>query len=300
MANNQAATLLFLYAETPLHPGTGASLGVVDLPIQRERTTHYPLIPASSLKGVLRAMATPPKEDKSQEADDQRSKADLLFGPDDQKYAGATSFGDAKLLLFPVRALAGVFVWITCPAVLARLKRDLSLAVSTAAKWQIPDVAKGEVLLPKGAPTASGQIALEEFLFKHQENATASEIADWLSANALPASTDFDWWRNKLKRSLVIMNDDDYRDFVTTATEIVARTRLEAETKKVMTGALWYQEFLPSETIFYSVIIGQDARDSSGQSGTQMLDTLKKLGVERIQIGGDETTGKGFCKLRYL
>jgi CRISPR-associated protein Cmr4 len=48
------AAMLFLYTETPLHAGSGTSLGIVDLPIQRERTTGYPMIQASGLKGCLR------------------------------------------------------------------------------------------------------------------------------------------------------------------------------------------------------------------------------------------------------
>ena len=37
-------SMLFLYVETPLHAGSGRGLGTVDLPIQRERATGYPMI----------------------------------------------------------------------------------------------------------------------------------------------------------------------------------------------------------------------------------------------------------------
>ena len=47
-------TLLFIHTLTRLHPGSGTALGVVDLPVQRERHTQWPLIPGSSLKGILR------------------------------------------------------------------------------------------------------------------------------------------------------------------------------------------------------------------------------------------------------
>ena len=36
---NKANALLFIHAQTSLHPGTGTALGTVDLPIQRERHT---------------------------------------------------------------------------------------------------------------------------------------------------------------------------------------------------------------------------------------------------------------------
>ena len=46
------------------------------------------------------------------------------------KHAGALSLTDARILAFPVRSLKGVFAWVTCPAVLGRLNRDLKLGDS--------------------------------------------------------------------------------------------------------------------------------------------------------------------------
>jgi len=36
---------------SPLHVGAGSSVGLVDLPVQRESQTNFPKIDASSLKG---------------------------------------------------------------------------------------------------------------------------------------------------------------------------------------------------------------------------------------------------------
>src|SRR5262245_26920412 len=41
--------LLGLHALTALHPGSGAALGTVDLPVQRERHTHWPTVAGSAL-----------------------------------------------------------------------------------------------------------------------------------------------------------------------------------------------------------------------------------------------------------
>ena len=51
----QNASILSLYAISPCHVGSGSSVGVVDLPIQRERHTNWPVIQASGMKGALRA-----------------------------------------------------------------------------------------------------------------------------------------------------------------------------------------------------------------------------------------------------
>ena len=46
-----------IHALSPLHAGVGQGIGLVDLPIAREATTNHPLLPGSSVKGVLRAEA---------------------------------------------------------------------------------------------------------------------------------------------------------------------------------------------------------------------------------------------------
>ena len=50
-----AAECMFLYLESSLRVGSGEPGAEIDLPIQREAATGYPLVPGSSLKGVLRA-----------------------------------------------------------------------------------------------------------------------------------------------------------------------------------------------------------------------------------------------------
>jgi len=45
---------LFIRAITPVHAGSGNDLGIVDLPIQREKHTGFPKIEGSTLKGSIR------------------------------------------------------------------------------------------------------------------------------------------------------------------------------------------------------------------------------------------------------
>src|SRR5437660_9934905 len=111
-----ATNILYIYTETPLHVGTGSGLSNVDLPIQRERTTQYPMIQGSGIKGKLRAAI---EGDRKALSPEQRNVVDILFGPppkpaegDEDKasgsdHAGALIVGDARILLFPVRSLSG-------------------------------------------------------------------------------------------------------------------------------------------------------------------------------------------------
>ena len=99
----EKALILGLYSVTPVHAGSGAELSVIDLPIQRERHTGFPVIWGQSLKGVLR---------RAYEKSENGVKTEVIFGPSTERahdHAGAVSVGDAKILLFPVRSLKGVF-----------------------------------------------------------------------------------------------------------------------------------------------------------------------------------------------
>jgi len=105
--SQQAAALMFIHAQTGLHPGSGTALGAVDLPVQRERHTQWPLIPGSTLKGILRDAYRP--KDRNGSA---REDWWAAFGPENSepdKHAGALSLTDARILAFPVRSLKGVF-----------------------------------------------------------------------------------------------------------------------------------------------------------------------------------------------
>lgn len=129
----------FLLVETPLHAGSGTVLGVVDLPIQRERHTGFPKIEASGLKGSIREafeqLGKSPErlkklKDKFSGLKDKQywQVINLVFGPKEGDLYAAPSFTDAHLLLFPVRSAAhSVFAWVTCPAALNRLVRELRL-----------------------------------------------------------------------------------------------------------------------------------------------------------------------------
>ncbi|MDW8469617.1 MAG: type III-B CRISPR module RAMP protein Cmr4 [Burkholderiales bacterium] len=117
----QRSAAVFLYAVSPVHMGAGQAIGVIDNPIQRERHTSHPTIAGSGIKGALRHAWTALNGDN-----DHVIKRILGPKPDDgELYAGAASFGDAQLVLFPVRALRGGFVYATCPTALSRARRLL-------------------------------------------------------------------------------------------------------------------------------------------------------------------------------
>ncbi|MCB9452449.1 MAG: type III-B CRISPR module RAMP protein Cmr4 [Anaerolineaceae bacterium] len=275
---------LFLYAESALHAGMGSGLGAVDLPIQRERTTNYPIIQSSGVKGALRQLM-----------DD--DTANLVFG--EQEYAGAASPGDARILLFPVRSLSGVFVWVTSPAVLARFSRDV-----LKGQGSVPVIDRDTCLVSSQAICAGNDVMLEEFAYTAQNSNEAENWATFFADHVLPQSGDYAHYRERMRTHLAILPDNDFRDFVTYSTEVITRIKIDPQTKTVATGALFTQELLPADTVLYSVVELTDVRDKDSKHDagwiTQQLYTATAYFNDRFQIGGDETVGRGLVKASWM
>jgi CRISPR-associated protein Cmr4 len=132
----------YLITETPMLPGTGTIINSpVDLPVQRERHTDFPLIQSASIKGVLKTNAMQLIDENNTKVFED-GEIDIIFGPEvGEKGASCISISDARILAFPVRSLVGIFGWITCPLILNRYKRDLKL-VGTETNWTIPEFEK--------------------------------------------------------------------------------------------------------------------------------------------------------------
>src|SRR3989304_8709985 len=160
------AKVMFIYTETSLHCGSGTSLGVIDLPIQREKYTDYPVCQASGIKGVVREWF----ETNGAYKNDDRSK--YVFGPDfgrgdSDAFAGAATFTDARLLLFPVRSLNGVFAYTTSRFALSRLKRDLQMAKVPGVNWTIPAESGDKIVGNSDCKIkdSNNKVVLEEYTF---------------------------------------------------------------------------------------------------------------------------------------
>jgi len=70
----------------------------------------------------------------------------------------------------------------------------------------------------------------------------------------------------------------------------------------VKDGALFYEEFLPPESLFYALVLAHDARGQSGPdtSAAAVLKFLSSVIPPFLQVGANETTGKGYCATRLF
>lgn len=285
--------LLFVQAYSPLHAGTGQGVGVVDLPIARERPTNIPIVPGSSLKGALRAAAG---EDVS---------THKLFGPPTEKaaeYAGAVQFGDQTLLLLPVRSLAGTFAFLTCPFVLTRFARDARLAglnppaVPQPASQQLLRTAAKELVVQEQGE----RVVLEDLDFN---SATSNEVeawADWIGKRLYAdGHAETDAGRDFLRRRIAVIPDDAFHYLSEHATEVVARIKLQEATKTVKQGGLWYEEALPAESILWGLV------HAEGNNHLTAAEALSQVGQQIttrdvLQLGGKATVGRGVCRLQWV
>jgi CRISPR-associated protein Cmr4 len=253
-----------------------------------------------------------------------------VFGPekDGADHAGALIAGDARILLFPVRSLNGVFAYTTSVHVLNRFLRNMKRA-GKSIPWELDmQVGQQTALVPTpSSVTANNTLVLEEFSFAATPSDRVDTIAGWIADNVFPQKPEqgdgkqqeegksepdeYKYWREKVKTSLVILSDNDFRDFVVNATEIITRVRIKRDTKTVEGGALWTEEHLPTDTVLYVPIYATDARKMrAGANGKSepamtasailtMARSLEESQQGYIQLGGDETVGRGIVCMHW-
>ncbi len=279
-----------LHALSALHVGVGQAVGVVDLPIARERATHLPFVPGSGLKGVLRdTLASSPD-------------ATVLFGPDsvraaEDAFAGALACGDAKLVLMPVRSLAGVMAWATSPFALRRYADDLALVGVTAPK--IPTIASGNALVVGDSAlclSANKDIVIDDLDMRARESEDAARWATHFRETLFPGDTEA---AKHFDSRFLLLSDDEFAFLCDTATEVRARVRIDSETGTVQRGALWYEENLPAEAVLWGVIgVGPSRERNDRRDAAALAECFRNLiGNSRsLQLGGKATVGRGLVR----
>ncbi|MCX7607454.1 MAG: type III-B CRISPR module RAMP protein Cmr4 [Bacteroidia bacterium] len=298
--------ILWLFTETPLHAGMGSGLGEVDLPLQRERTTGLPFIQASGIKGALRAHLT------AQGSDKETLKA--LFGPDTEsahEHAGALAVSDARLLLFPVRSLAGVWAWTTAPMVWERLRRDIERFKTNGSSSSAPASLGEKIDKPIVKPKApillqDSKLILEDMAYEVSHTDVLAQVGEWLTKNAFEKGS---YWEKELQNHLAVLPDEEFEFFTENATEVITRVRIDQATKTVQEGALWTEELLPSETLLYVAGIVEDSHERKTENGnslplyeaSKLLEKIREYTDEkRLQLGGDSTLGRGWCYAKLM
>lgn len=302
---------LFLMTLTSVHMGSGNELGVVDLPIQREKHTGFPKMESSGVKGALREVYD--KNGKKVELGSATSKiSDLVFlvfgSKDGGDTAAALGLTDARLLLFPIKSLKNIFAWVTCPYILHRFREEMALARFS----NLPDVPNALPAVPEKTPliVRDDTIVLEEYAISVKERAETSHWAKYFAETLLNGPS-LQYWKEKMTKDFVILDDSTFCEFVELSTEVNARIKIDANTGTVATGGLFYEEFLPPETVFYTLVMAgpimKENEEDKGvfhQEGKReedlVMDYFSQGLPEVFQLGGDATIGKGFVRPIFI
>ena len=265
-----------LFTRTPLHVGAGASVGIVDLPIIRESPTGYPVIPGTSLKGVLADLWNGELEGNKRGKD---SDVELLFGADTEKAkAGKLLIGESKVVAFPVRSAKGGFAWVTCPLALGSLYRDLGKKLDSF-DFEV------DMCYASSALQLEGSAILEEY---------SLEVKDDVPQGIVDELKDLckdELWHGELSTHLAIVSDEMFKYFVENTCEIAQHVKIDDESGTAEGGALFNQENVPAETLFFTVLY--ENADGCFKKLEDKLASVNNL----IQVGADATTGLGWCSV---
>jgi len=304
-----AQKMYWLQATSPLHVGVGSSVGYVDLPIAREKTTNWPLVPGSGIKGMYSEHWGASTAEARRENPRLKAAFGIADGPGvNSAQSGAIVFTDARLVCLPVRSLYGTFAWVTCPLALQMLRRDL-----TAAGFNPPEVPNsesleaGHMLVRNGAgvsidaavpnrqpPVRKAFLVDLDFVTRQDELAGkwADNLAQW--AMALE-------WRDAFRERFCVVHENVFSYFSQHGTEIVTRVRLEPDTRTVGNG-LWTEELLPAETLLSGIVHCEKVyalREEEPQDTPATLLEHFCSGEKNVSVGGKQTVGRGRATIRF-
>ena len=325
-ATPATATMLWLHALTPVHVGAGRGAGVIDLPIVREAVTHLPYLPSSEIKGVLAASSfasadfresTLPLNDADKTRQQQLARYAFGTRHEAAEGGGALVFCDARLVCFPARSLYGTFTWLACGLTLQRLKQDLEVFLEATGIPAVPNVTGDNIMLA----ATSSVLALPD-----QKTAFVEDLdfavtlatpdtdfckwADFISANWF---VDDPAWEASFKSRFALISDEAFGFLTDTACEVRARVRLKEQSKTVIAGQLWYEEYLPQEALLAAPVWCDGISATTAGEIAKLLDNATEdrpaqvranllahyCKDQSLRLGGKQSVGKGQCQARF-
>ena len=294
MIQNNVCSICAFYAVSPVHAGSGSSLAAVDLPIQRERHTNWPHVQASAVKGAFRA--------HYRKFTDDDTTINFIFGYDAQdkdrmgdyktdkepgeNFPGAVSFSDAKLLAFPMRSNIAPFVWVTSPGILRRLHNDLAYVHSEQGAGDIPQLENEQAIALFNSSKEGEKVILEDAVVTV---ASVQEKGLDFIASTFPGVD-----------KLLIVSDHVFKYCVDSCTEVQTQIKIDSKKGTAQDGALRYQELLPADSLLYSVVNYSDSSVNNELQAMNIKKHVQQVISDFIQVGGDETLGRGICRVNWI
>nr|6S8B_D Chain D, CRISPR-associated RAMP protein, Cmr4 family [Sulfolobus islandicus REY15A]6S8B_E Chain E, CRISPR-associated RAMP protein, Cmr4 family [Sulfolobus islandicus REY15A]6S8B_F Chain F, CRISPR-associated RAMP protein, Cmr4 family [Sulfolobus islandicus REY15A]6S8B_G Chain G, CRISPR-associated RAMP protein, Cmr4 family [Sulfolobus islandicus REY15A]6S8E_D Chain D, CRISPR-associated RAMP protein, Cmr4 family [Sulfolobus islandicus REY15A]6S8E_E Chain E, CRISPR-associated RAMP protein, Cmr4 len=272
----------FIHAITHLHVGSGSSVEEeIALPFQRDEL-GYPTIYASSLKGAIKSFLL-------KEFPDKRDVIYKVLGEDENpEEASLGTFLDAILFAIPSRiieidsAKPYVWVYVTTYELLKKVKLYLD-SISQLSNASFSNLKnKIDTILAKEGKNITLDSDLKSAIlnedFYVELEALNNKIPSIINAGV----------------PLLVLEDSIGREVINRSLIRVRRIRIDRDKKVVETGGLWSEEYVPMKTIFFSVLLGKESKESA------IFASCILRNLRYVILGGKETIGKGIVELRWV
>jgi CRISPR-associated protein Cmr4 len=265
--------IVYLTLLSPLHTGGTTQEGNL-LGIARESHTNLPYIPSSTIRGRLRSSIS--NSEMIAINGQEKSKKFFLFGNEiadgEQLEQGAIWIGDGSLLWIPVPSLSHGVVWVTSPMLLRRWQR---LSGSNLA---IP---------PEHSTNIMGSnVYLKDAILRRDH---LRPWADW--RQAIPGLNGAGMINNVL-----VLPDKHCATIVQMS--LWRQVKVKLSEHKTVEGGFRYEEAIPPDTIMYFPWgITAQANGMCQEAHNEFTRLLQRSDV--LQIGGQESLGRGFVQLTF-
>lgn len=284
-----SSQLFYIHALSPMHMGTGAAVGGIDLPHSREAATRLPNVPGSGIKGVWRDQfpRTTPETIR-------------LFGSDwseGTRDQGALLFSDAWLLCMPVMSYVGDFAWVTSPMSLARFARERRYTLPNATPPALPQLPANQAMVSTDCMLQhADDMYLHELKIKAIKHPDAQAWAALIAREVFASEPDF---QTEFIQRFVVVPEAELVHLSHAAAHVPIRNALD-DNKTVKDGALWSEENMPAESIFWGTVAAdtlQDSKNNTYPSDVSLANfTELAQKTPRLQLGGKATIGRGMCR----
>lgn len=266
---------LFIETVTEMNLGTTLGQVTVDRPTQKDSQYNLPIIPDSAIKGVMK--------DSYGGAD-----ADELFGTSDDPdkgtfgKSGALLFGCAQLFCFPV--LIEKYRLFVMPIV--SLFDYLNLKPSQKDTFiEILRICfRSEQRKKKGHAIYFGTHTIHAM-----SDAVDFEVLDynWAEEKWMNFFFDLDTLIDSSNDGLILAGPLAASALWQTCADYRAATAIETHSKSASDGSLRRVELIPASSLFYGTV-------TNGLN--RQIDNLP----DRLQLGGSESTGWGWCRFKSI